>query len=59
MKTDEYCLRGDERPTIALPWGHPVSEHGQNGPNEFFGGDIKGIHDKLDYLQDLASQPCI
>ncbi|MGF1686980.1 maltodextrin glucosidase [Photobacterium japonica] len=54
VKTDEYCLRGDERPTIALPWGHPVSEHGQNGPNEFFGGDLQGIHDKLDYLQDLG-----
>ncbi|MGF1727704.1 maltodextrin glucosidase [Photobacterium nomapromontoriensis] len=54
VSNGEYCLSGDERPTIALPWGHDVSEHGANGPNEFFGGDLKGIQDKFDYLQNLG-----
>ncbi len=57
VQTDEYCLKGDERPTIAKEWGEPVSPHGNNGPNEFYGGDLKGIHDKFDYLEDLALQP--
>ncbi|KLV07306.1 maltodextrin glucosidase [Photobacterium aquae] len=54
VTSDEYCLRGDTRPTIAKQWGDYVSPHGQNGPNEFFGGDLQGIHDKLDYLQNLG-----
>ena len=51
---DEYCLQGDQRPTIAKEWGTPVSDHGKNGPNEFYGGDLKGVQDKLDYLQGLG-----
>nr|WP_255377068.1 maltodextrin glucosidase [Photobacterium sp. J15] len=51
---NEYSLNGDDRPAIAKEWGAPVSSHGENGPNEFFGGDLKGIHGKLDYLQNLG-----
>nr|WP_231569039.1 maltodextrin glucosidase [Photobacterium gaetbulicola] len=52
---NEYFLKGDERPTIAKKWGVPVSDsHDSNGPNEFYGGDLKGIEDKLDYLQSLG-----
>ena len=54
VKTDEYCLKGNERPTIAKEWGEPVSPHGSNGPNEFYGGDLKGIHEKFDYFEDLG-----
>lgn len=52
--SDEYCLRGDQRPTIAKRWGEAVSDHGENGPNEFYGGDLQGIQNKLDYLQELG-----
>ena len=54
VNSDEYCLQGNKRPAIAKEWGEPVSEHGNNGPNEFYGGDLKGIHDKFDYLQELG-----
>ncbi|WP_428468102.1 maltodextrin glucosidase [Photobacterium minamisatsumaniensis] len=54
VKTNEYCLNGNERPTLAKAWGEAVSEHGKNGPNEFFGGDLAGIHSKFDYLQKLG-----
>ncbi|MCW8327891.1 maltodextrin glucosidase [Photobacterium sp. SDRW27] len=54
VRTGEYCLKGDKRPTLAKEWGESVSEHGVNGPNEFYGGDLKGIHDKFDYLQELG-----
>ncbi len=54
VKTGEYCLHGDEKNTIAKTWGDPVSEHGKQGACEFYGGDLKGIRDKLDYLQQLG-----
>lgn len=54
VKDGEYCLQGNEKPTLAKPWGEPVSEHGTNGACEFYGGDLKGIRDKLDYLQALG-----
>ncbi|WP_354622804.1 maltodextrin glucosidase [Psychromonas sp. MME2] len=42
------------RPTIKKAWGDAVSEHGKNGACEFFGGDLQGIYNKLDYLQELG-----
>ena len=54
VNSGEYCLLGKERPTIAKEWGEAVSGHDASGPNEFYGGDLKGIHDKFDYLQDLG-----
>ena len=54
VQSGEYCLRGDQKPTIAKVWGEPVSDHGKDGPSEFFGGDLQGIYNKLDYLQSLG-----
>jgi neopullulanase len=36
-------------PANALPWGSK-----DPGPSDFFGGDLQGIIDHLDYLQDLG-----
>ncbi|WP_257267065.1 alpha-amylase family glycosyl hydrolase, partial [Endozoicomonas sp. ONNA2] len=54
VTTNEYCLLGEQMPTIAKTWGAPVSEHGKQGASEFFGGDLEGIRNKLDYLQSLG-----
>ncbi|KEI69719.1 maltodextrin glucosidase [Endozoicomonas elysicola] len=54
VQSGEYCLFGDQKPTVAKDWGAPVSEHGKDGACEFFGGDIQGICEKLDYLQSLG-----
>ncbi len=54
VTSNEYCLLGEEKPTVAKPWGTSVSEHGKDGASEFFGGDLEGIRDKLDYLQSLG-----
>ncbi|PSW03791.1 maltodextrin glucosidase [Photobacterium lipolyticum] len=54
VKSDEYCLQGDKRPTIAKKWGDPVSDHSADGPSEFYGGDLRGIQNNIDYLQDLG-----
>lgn len=37
-------------PKEVLPWG--VKEH--PGPNDFYGGDLQGILNKLDYLENLG-----
>lgn len=46
---DRFC-NGDESndPKDALKWGEDVSQ------TSMFGGDIQGIIDKLDYLEDLG-----
>ena len=46
---DRFC-NGDKSndPENTLEWGQPVSH------SSMFGGDIQGIIDKLDYLQDLG-----
>lgn len=54
VHSGEYCLRGDQRPTVRKEWEDPVSSHGQTGSSEFYGGDLAGIESKLDYLQDLG-----
>lgn len=54
VQSGEYCLQGDKRPTIAKAWGEAVSNHDTSGPNEFYGGDLKGIQEKFGYLQDLG-----
>ncbi len=41
--------REDLSPKNALPWGSK-----DPGVNDFFGGDLQGIVDKLDYLEDLG-----
>ncbi|WP_019613829.1 maltodextrin glucosidase [Psychromonas ossibalaenae] len=54
VQSGEYCLRGEDRPTVAKEWGEAVSEHGRTGASEFFGGDLQGIYNKFDYLQELG-----
>ncbi|NLS11835.1 maltodextrin glucosidase [Vibrio sp. SM6] len=54
VKSDEYCLNGREMPTVAKTWGAPVSTHNGTGASEFYGGDLQGITNKLDYLQALG-----
>ncbi|MFO6498114.1 MULTISPECIES: glycoside hydrolase family 13 protein [Bacillus] len=41
--------RDDLSPENVLPWGSK-----EPGVNDFFGGDLQGIIDKLDYLEDLG-----
>lgn len=41
--------REDLSPKNSLPWGSK-----DPGVNDFFGGDLQGIVDKLDYLEDLG-----
>lgn len=61
VQDQEYCLRGDQLPVIAKQWGDAVSGHdnneecdNRNGASEFYGGDLQGIHSKLDYLAQLG-----
>ena len=55
VKTDEYLYQGGQRRVIQKPWGAPVSNHEEGtGATEFYGGDLKGISSKLDYLQELG-----
>ncbi|HEY7127708.1 MAG TPA: maltodextrin glucosidase [Ktedonobacterales bacterium] len=52
VRTDEYSAYG--RSTVARAWGERPRPHSDSGGIEFFGGDLQGITQKLDYLQDLG-----
>ena len=39
---------------VKSPYHYPDSEGHQPDYNSFYGGDIKGLHEKLDYLEDLG-----
>lgn len=52
VRNNEYDCHG--KPTIARTWGEPPRPHSESGACEFFGGDLQGIMQKLDYLQDLG-----
>ena len=39
---------------IVKPWGDTVGDHQNTGAKEFFGGDLKGVEQKLDYLENLG-----
>jgi alpha-glucosidase len=52
VQTGEYQLGG--RPVIARPWGAPPRSHQESGGVEFFGGDLQGIAQRLDYLEELG-----
>jgi glycosidase len=51
---------GDQTPLLREPWNTAVGDPRQPGPyqnqygTQFFGGDLKGIELKLDYLQSLG-----
>lgn len=52
VQSGEYTL--GERPVIARPWGAPPRSHLESGGVEFFGGDLPGITQHLEYLQNLG-----
>ncbi|HHF3063527.1 TPA: maltodextrin glucosidase [Vibrio diabolicus] len=39
---------------IIKSWGEAVGSHQNTGAREFFGGDLKGVEQKLDYLEQLG-----
>ncbi len=49
VETDEYSYIGD--PVQKVRIGVRLRHH---GCQEFYGGDLQGVMDKLDYLQDLG-----
>ena len=50
LEDDWYNFSG----LVKSPYHHPDGEGHQPDYNSFYGGDIKGIHEKLDYLEDLG-----
>jgi glycosidase len=69
-RTNDYCVPGstagcptfygDQTPIPHAAWNEAIFDPRQPGPyfneygTQFFGGDLKGIQDKLDYLQSLG-----
>ena len=55
---DEKSIRqayGEYNPeAIVKSWGEAVGNHQNTGAKEFFGGDLNGIEQKLDYLENLG-----
>lgn len=52
VRSGEYDCHG--KLTVARAWGERPRPHSESGACEFFGGDLQGITQKLDYLQDLG-----
>ncbi len=52
VRTGEYACYGRE--VVARPWGAPPSTARGMGGVEFYGGDLAGIVQRLDYLVDLG-----
>ena len=52
VRTGEYDCHG--KPVVAHPWGERPRPHSETGGCEFFGGDLQGIEQQLDYLADLG-----
>jgi glycosidase len=68
--TNDYCragnttgcptFYGNQTPIAHTTWNEAIFDPRQPGPyfneygTQFFGGDLKGIQDKLDYLQSLG-----
>lgn len=48
----EAAYRGEI--VSVLPWGQESQAHGRGKSFEFYGGDLKGIESRLDYLKDLG-----
>ncbi len=40
--------------SIVKAWGDAVGSHQNTGAREFFGGDLKGVEQKLNYLEQLG-----
>ena len=52
VRNDEYSCYG--KPVVARSWGEVPRPLREAGAMEFFGGDLWGIIQHLDYLQDLG-----
>ena len=52
VKDGEYSYQG--APAKALKWGTPALPYEQGKNMDFYGGDLEGIIQKLDYLQELG-----
>ncbi len=53
VRSGEYLCYG--RPVVARSWGERPHPHGESGGVEFFGGDLQGIVQRLDYIQELGA----
>ncbi len=53
VQTGEYSLLGGKT-ALAKTWGEPVGDHQSTGACEFYGGDLYGVEQKLDYLAQLG-----
>ena len=54
VTNSEYMVSGGTKAVVAKQWGEPVDTHGKTSSCEFYGGDLYGIENKLDYLQELG-----
>ena len=54
VQPGEYRLKEGTLDVVVKEWGTDVEGHNGTGAAEFFGGDLAGIHSKLNYLQDLG-----
>jgi alpha-glucosidase len=52
VRSGEYLYHG--KPVIARRWEEAPASHDRTGAREFFGGDLQGILQKLDYLEELG-----
>jgi alpha-glucosidase len=52
VRDGEYLCYG--KPVVARAWGERPRSHRETGGVEFFGGDLWGIIQRLDYLQELG-----
>src|SRR5215469_7860413 len=53
VRSGEYFRYG--RSAVARSWGERPHPHGESGGIEFFGGDLQGITQRLDYIQELGA----
>ena len=53
VRSGEYLCYG--RPVVARSWGDRPRSHSESGGVEFFGGDLQGIVQRLDYIQELGA----
>ena len=53
VRSGEYLRSG--QPVVTRPWGERPHPRGEWSGNEFFGGDLQGIVQRLDYIQELGA----
>ncbi len=53
VRSGEYLCYG--QPVVARSWGERPRRHNESGGVEFFGGDLQGIVQRLDYIQELGA----